>query len=553
MKRIFTAFVAILASPAVLLAQPVTPTPVRSKLIEEPAPASAPAVAPASQSVSTGAVTRSLGGDSKLLTEIVKEEESAISEQLDNLMTDFRLSALDTVASGKMAASAKPRYSNEVINLRLRTIPTVIPMDFNPIVQRYIEMYTMERRSHVSRMMGLSEVYFPLFEENLDRLGMPMELKYLSIVESALNPHARSRVGATGLWQFMLGTAKMYHLEVNTFFDERKDPQKATAAAMKYLKNSHEEFGDWLLAIASYNCGPGNVRKAILRSGGKTNFWEIRPYLPAETRGYVPAFIAAVYTFHYAAEHNITATPAGFSLQQDTLHIQGMDISLDEIAAMTGASADLLKTLNPELKLGRIPYSLKPYVLRVPYEVSYHFASHMPEIVAQYGKPRDQYIPQVDFTQENLTAARVASPTATATATSQAAAPVGKTLIYHTVKSGEVVGAIAGKYGVTAQQIASWNNLYKYRIKTGQRLKIYTTKKASTTPAPAPEAKPAAGKPLQLEIASSGPAQYHRVRTGDTIWGIASLYEGVDVQTIINLNSGLDPKNLKVGQTIRIR
>lgn len=194
-----------------------------------------------------------------------------------------------------------PTYKPTTIGRRLYELPTTIPMDYNSYVKRYIDVYTKQRRDQTAKMLGLTRVYFPIFEEHLDRMEMPIELKYLPVVESALNPHARSRVGATGLWQFMLSTGRLYGLNVNSYVDERKDPYKSTEAALRYLKRSYEEFGDWLLAIASYNCGPGNVRKAIRRSGGKRTFWEIRPYLPRETRGYVPAFIAVNYAFNYAS------------------------------------------------------------------------------------------------------------------------------------------------------------------------------------------------------------------------------------------------------------
>ncbi len=512
----------------------------QSKLIEEPAKAQTVSHTPALAT--------------KVIDANMAAEEAAISEQMDGLLAAYKFlkpstSAMDTVLMNvhHFSKEAKPRYSDDVIKLRLSTIPTVIPMDFNPIVERYIDLYTMERREHVSRMLGLGKVYFPLFEENLDRMGLPMELKYLPVVESALNPHARSRVGATGLWQFMLGTAKHYNLEVNTFMDERKDPEKATLAAMKYLKDANEEFGDWLLAIASYNCGPGNVRKAILRSGGKTNFWEIREYLPAETRGYVPAFIAATYTFQYAAEHNLYPVYVDFSLQQDTLQLTGIDVTLQEIAELSGVQVEMLRSLNPELKLDRVPYSVHPYTLRVPRQTSDYFAIHQNEVMAQFGKPRDQYVPQANYGNEYV-ASRSANPSASATAATPktTAPPAGKSLVYYTVQSGDVVGAIADKFNVSSNDISAWNSLYHYRIKPGQKLKIYTTRSTQAAVASKPHVTPAPATP-------GGPAVYHRVRTGDTLWGIASQYEGVKVSDVMTLNEGLDPKSLKPGQTIRVR
>ncbi|TAE50497.1 MAG: LysM peptidoglycan-binding domain-containing protein [Bacteroidetes bacterium] len=430
-----------------------------------------------------------------------------------------------------------PQYSPQVIQQRLREIPAIIPMDYNDHVQRYIDLYTIRRRDQVSRMMGLSEVYFPLFEEYLDRNGMPIEIKYLAVVESALNPHAVSRVGATGLWQFMLGTARMYNLRVNSYVDERKDPVKSTLAAIKYLKGSYEEFGDWLLAIASYNCGPGNVRKAILRSGGKKTFWEVMPYLPQETRGYVPAFIAAAYTFEYASENNLYPLYVDLSLSEDTVQIRNMDISLQDISRMTGADLQLLRTLNPELKIDRIPYSSETYILRVPRKVGEYFASYPATIRSEFGQKSTGYVAAAPVsTQVTATSTRT-----TGTSSSSAAAPRSNTkLVYHTVRSGEVVGAIADRYNVTPRQVAEWNHLRRYQIKVGQKLKIYV---------------PARSKSSASTSETSGQIQAltHTVRSGETLWGIASLYPGVEVNSLISLNNSLDVNNLKVGQVIRVR
>jgi membrane-bound lytic murein transglycosylase D len=467
-----------------------------------------------------------------------KSEAERIKEGLDSLDADYDFdepisSLYDTLLlnTHNFRSDEVPVYRDEVYQERLNQIPAVISMDYNNYVKRYIEMYTQDRRDLVSRMLGLSEVYFPVFEEALDREGMPIELKYLPVVESALNPHARSRVGATGLWQFMLGTARMYDLKVNSYVDERKNPYKATEAAIQYLKRSYEEYGDWLLAIASYNCGPGNVRKAIARSGGKKDFWEIRRYLPRETRGYVPAFIAATYVFNYASEHNLYPVYVNFSLRTDTLHIRNLDISLEEIAEMTRTKLDVLQRMNPELQRGRIPYSSQTYVLRVPYRVSEHFASFPLTIREKYGHKRN------------------VKPTHQATASYKPTYPdhpANAKLYYHRVKEGEVVGNIAEAYGVSPRKIASWNNLYRYRIKVGQKLKIYTTQK------PQPVAKVAKQAPQPVQIAK-GPGKYHQVRRGDTLWDIAKNYSGASPQSILRLNPGLSAKDLKPGMQIRVQ
>lgn len=485
-------------------------------------------------------------------------EDSRIHEQLARFNSDYsfpnpRVDPYDTLlrSESRFRSDEVPTYSGEVISERLYDLPMIISMDYNIHVQRYIDVYSKRRRDQVSRMMGLANLYFPIFEEELDRMGMPLELKYLSVVESALNPHARSRVGATGLWQFMLATGKAYGLKVDSYVDERKDPHKSTIAAFKYLSNSYAEFGDWLLAIASYNCGPGNVRKAIRRSGGQMDFWKIREYLPRETRGYVPAFIAVAYVFNYAAEHNLYPIYPDFSLETDSVHITKMDITLAEVSDILEVDLDLLRNHNPELKLDRIPYSSTPYVLRVPPGGAVTFAAKEAQIKLQYGKKRDQLPPAV--AARYAAEARV-NPTSTrsgSSATSSFTPPAGTILVYYTVRSGDVVGGIAEKYGVSARQISSWNGLRRYRIKVGQKLKIYTTQ--SRAEQAGARTNSVAAAPPVAAPAPVGQATYHKVRSGDTLWGIANKYPSVTVSQIQALNPGLDASDLKIGQNVRIK
>ncbi|MDX2248373.1 MAG: LysM peptidoglycan-binding domain-containing protein [Bacteroidia bacterium] len=476
--------------------------------------------------------------------------DDPVSSHIEGLQRDYSYakpttSLYDTLLLNTQGfrSAEVPTYAASTIRSRMYELPTIIPLDYNSFVQRYIDVYTIRKRDQTARMMGLSKIYFPLFEEHFDRAGLPLELKYLSVVESALNPHARSRVGATGLWQFMLGTAKMYDLEVNSYVDERCDPVKSTEAATRYLKNAYAEFGDWLLAIASYNCGSGNVRKAIARSGGKRNFWEIMEFLPRETRGYVPAFVAATYSFEYASEHNIYPIYVDFEREQDTLHISRLDITLQEIAEITRTDYELLKNLNPELKIDRIPYSTEPYVLNVPTQTAVYFAANSRQISSQYGKRRENFAPV------NMTFA--SSTSAPSSRSSETYTPKGSSLVYYTVRSGDVVGAIAEKYNVTPAQIANWNDLRRYRIKAGQKLKIYTSKSV---------AQQAGARPVSGSVAapiaapkSAGNITTHTVRAGETLWGIANQYDGVNVETILALNHGVNAKNLKVGQKIRVR
>ncbi|MDX2282711.1 MAG: LysM peptidoglycan-binding domain-containing protein [Bacteroidia bacterium] len=495
-------------------------------------------------------------------SQFLELEDAPIEERLDDFIKNFHFarpssSVYDTLLRNTQNFRPEdvPQYPAHVTRQRLYELRTVIPMDYNEYVQHYIDLYTLRRREQMSRMLGLSTVYFPIFEEHFDRMGLPMELKYLAIVESALNPHAVSRVGATGLWQFMLATGREYDLSVDSYIDERRDPVKSTIAAAKYLRNAYTEFGDWLLAIASYNCGEGNVRKAIARSGGKRSFWEIRAYLPAETRGYVPAFIAATYAFEYASAHNLYPVYPDMRLDQDTVHLRSLDMTLQEVAQICNTDYHTLKNLNPELKIDRIPYSSEPYVLKTPARAAELFAANYSRIRSQYGQRREG---AVYYASAQAGDSRSAALPVVRTASVSEPKPAGK-LVYHTVRSGEVVGSIAEKYGVTPAQIARWNSLRRYQIRAGQRLKIYTAQSyAAVQAAPRTSSGPATAS-VSPAVAQASPVRsssqvvLHTVRPGETLWGIANMYPDVDLQDILALNLGLNARDLKVGQKIRIK
>lgn len=465
-----------------------------------------------------------------------------------------------------------PAYSSDMVAQRLRDIGSPIALDYNEDVQAFINLYVLNRREQVERMLGLSHIYFPIFEEVLDREGLPMELKYLPIVESALNPHAKSRVGATGLWQFMLGTGKLYNLEVTSFVDERRDPFKSTEAAVRYLKNMYNTYHDWLLVVAAYNCGPGNVNKAIARSGGKTNFWQIKEYLPRETRGYVPALIAATYVFSYPAEHNLFPRMVDFSFAQDTVQLTRTQMSLKSFAEVTQTDFFLLKDLNPELKGDFIPYSPEPYVLRVPMKTGQVFAAYRDSMVAMATRvhPDSTGIVYSDAKLSPLTNKpyeREVSEQPTY-ASSSSTSVDGKKVVYHKVRRGEVVGQIAARYHVSAKDVAKWNGLRGYSIKAGQNLKIYvkgtgssSTVKPVTPPSPSVDAEPtvaeAKPQPAQQPSPSKVPTpdattKYHVVKYGDTLWQIANAYEGLTVEKLKSLNS-LPDNRLAIGQKLRVQ
>lgn len=497
-----------------------------------------------------------------------------INWQLDSLLPCFRHQPSDSNDLKRerlnvygYAPDSLPSYSTDIVAQRLKGLGSLMSMDYNEHVQAYINMYTLTRREQVERMLGLAELYFPIFDAELDRMGMPMELRYLPVVESALNPHARSRVGATGLWQFMLPTGKMYGLDVSSYIDERKDPYKATAAACRYLNNMYKTYGDWLLVIAAYNCGPGNVNKALARNGGKGNFWDIRPYLPQETRGYVPAFIAATYVFNFHAEHNIFPRYVDFTFQQDTLLVVREKISLWEFAQATGTDFYTLKDLNPELKLDIVPYSDEPYVLRVPMRTGQVYAAYRDSIQAAmarinadtvryvYDTNRVSKLTSRAFEQENNSGVAESRPSGTSTAQG--------VLVYHKVRSGDVVGKLATKYHVSAKQIQSWNGLRGYTIKAGQKLKIYVPERyanvektaapektaTASVAAPAPAAKTT--EAVTASASNQGSAKYHTVQSGDTLWDIANSYT-VSVEKLMALNN-LSNNRLEVGQKLRVQ
>ncbi len=413
-----------------------------------------------------------------------------------------------------------PKVDSLTLVHRLNAIDLESPIDlaYRPEIESYVHFYTEKRRKQMSRMLDLSEFYFPMFEEHLAKYNLPLELKYLAVVESALNPHARSRVGATGLWQFMYATGKAYGLEVNSYYDERTDPLLATDAACRYLKKLHSLYDDWLLALAAYNAGPGNVNKAIRRSGGKTTYWGIRPYLPRETRGYVPAFIAVNYTMTYATEHNLYPDGMSISLfESDTVLVKNK-LRFDQIAAYTNMTEDDLVWLNPLYTKKVIPGNQGAMVLRLFREECKNYIAFEDSMLNYKPELSEQYA------EESASALGDRS--------------------YYTVRSGDVLGVIAQRHGVRVSDLRAWNNLRGNMIRPGQKLVLYGAK---NKPKESPK------KPKTSESQISGDYIYHTVRKGDTLWDIAQLYPGVSSSDIERLNPGVNSRNLKLGQKIRIQ
>ncbi|MDR3252948.1 MAG: transglycosylase SLT domain-containing protein [Tannerella sp.] len=429
-------------------------------------------------------------------------------------------------------------FPDSIYKARLAMMPCIVPMTFNETVRKCIELYANRRRNTVRYMMGMADFYFPMIEQKLDAAGLPLELKYLAVVESALNPTAQSRVGACGLWQFMLPTGKHYNLEINSLIDRRFDPEAATEAACNYFKDMYQRYGDWLLVLASYNCGPGNVDKAIRRSGGKTDFWQIFQNLPRETRSYVPLFIAAAYIMTYHCDHNICPVRSQFSVVTDTLMVSRL-LHFDQIAEILQIEKDAIRFYNPQYKREIIPGNIAPSILRLPIDKSFSFIDSEDSI----------YSHRID---ELLSACTPAD------------ASKRNEKITHTVKAGENVYTVANLYGVTAKSLRQWNGLSGSRLTPGRKLKInidnggLTYSSASTNP-PAASSTPAATSSTASSTASSakttsstgGGFISYKVQTGDTLSSIADKHKGVTVKSIQEVN-GMTTTKIRTGQTLKI-
>lgn len=347
---------------------------------------------------------------------------------------------------------------DSVIAARLRAMHTVIPMQYNSEVRAYIRMYLNRMSSRLDVMLTLCEYYHPMFEEALNRYNVPEELKYLTIVESAMNPMATSRVGAAGLWQFMYATGKNYDLEVNSMVDDRRDPYKSTNAAAHYLHDLYNVFDDWLLAIAAYNCGPGTISKAISRSGDKRDFWQIYPYLPRETRGYIPAFIAATYVMKYYPEHGLHPRKISMPIHSDTVMVRN-DMMFCYISQFTGIDNEELRTLNPQYRVDFIPGNSGKYSLCVPAN-KLQMLIHYEDSIYSY-------------TQDSLSRKPIEQSIASTSKSSEKGSGSSSSgAKYYTVKKGDTLNKIASRNGISVATLKKRNNLKSDRIREGQRLRI---------------------------------------------------------------------------------
>ena len=407
-----------------------------------------------------------------------------------------------------------------------------MPLVYNEEVKKFIDLYTLRRRDQVERMLGLSKFYFPIFEKILVENGVPADLKYMAIIESALNPMAISKSGAVGLWQFMPGTAKVYDLTVNSYLDERRDIIRSTEGAAAYMKNSYNIYGDWFLAIASYNCGPGNVNKAIAMSGGKMDFWSISKYLPKETRSYVPAFVAAMYVMNYYYAHDLHVREP----EQSVCEISTVDVyqklSCEQVAKYTNLSVEMVKFLNPGLRTNVIPAFNEPYALKLPSDK-----------YCVYDAMKDSII----CASKNCLVKNYTSYNG-----------VKGNYYTHTVRSGESLGLIASKNKCTVAQLKSWNVIHNNMIYAGQKIKIYSGNGYS-------ESHPTSGtktttttsttKPTTTSTSSSSTGTktiYYKVKSGDSLWAIANKYSGVTVAEIKAANSPSKWSHLQPGMVLKI-
>lgn len=414
---------------------------------------------------------------------------------------------------------------------RLEAMNSFITLPFNETVRNYIILYSEKMPNKMGHILGLCRYYMPIFEEVFNKYDMPLELKYMAVIESALNPVAVSRAGAKGMWQFMYKTARDYGLEINSYVDERLDPVASADAAARFLSDSYAIFGDWNLAISSYNCGAGNVNKAIRRSGGKRDFWSIYPYLPRETRGYVPAFVGAMYAIRYYKEHGLVPEAVPMPEHTDTFRVH-KQLHFKQVNALAGVPMDDLHNLNPQYMHDIVPGASQEYILRIPYQYTNAYIEHEDSLYT--------YMADSLFKPATLKAIE-----------SGRASNSGR--ITYKVKSGDYLGRIASRYHVSINQIKQWNHLRSNNLRVGQILYIYGR---GSEPAPqasgSSSAKPASGSSSSAKPAATSGSGYtvYTVKKGDSLYKIAAKYPGVSAQDIMKFN-GIS-SNIRAGQKIKI-
>ena len=441
-------------------------------------------------------------------------EELSNEDIFEEMLADVTETNIDETVSYDL--------STDVLKKRLAKIDAKTPFDvqYTPALENVIKSFLKNRKSSYERLMAISEYYFPMFEEHLSKYDVPLEIKYLAIVESALNPKARSRVGATGLWQFMYPTGKQFNLEVNSYVDERYDPLKATEAACQYLSSLYDIFGDWSLVLASYNAGPGNVSKAIRRSGGSQNYWNIRRNLPRETANYVPAFLATMYIYEYKKEHGIVAKKAPLTyFETDTIAVK-KEISFEQISQLLDIPVEQIEFLNPIYKLGIIPFvEGKSHFLRLPKNKLGLFVSNEEKMYA--------YVDYLASQKEQIHTNQIVTEEKPEHYTE-------KSVQYHKIKRGESIGLIADKYNVSISELKKWNKLRSNTIHAGKSLKIYSNKKAEVK-----------------NTQNTSKNGIYTVKSGDSLYSIAKQYPGVSADDIKKWND-ISGDNIQPGMKLKI-
>lgn len=440
-----------------------------------------------------------------------------LHKQAEAFNPDFEMLERDTLKSA---------IPDSVYMERLNRLNSFIPIQFNHYVRNNIILYTEKMPKVTANIISLSAYYLPIIEGIFDMYDLPKELKAMAMIESAFNPKAVSRARARGMWQFMHYTARLYDLDMTSFVDERYDPYKSCHAAAKYLKDSYNIFGDWSLAIASYNCGAGNVLKAIRRSGGKTDFWEIYNYLPRETRGYVPIFFAALYTLKYYPEHGIVPQQSSLPAHVDTIHVNKM-LHFQQISDVIGIPMEELRQINPQYLHDIIPGKEKTYILRLPHNYTMQFVNNEESI---YSHKDTLFFSDIAIKKVKEKGGTEGSMTT------------------HTVKSGETLGSIARKYRTTVSNIKRWNNLRSDIIRVGQKLRIGGSASSSGSGS----STKTTGSSTTTTSAKDGYITY-TVKKNDTLSGIAGKFSGVTLSSLLKLNGFTQSTKIYPGMVIKIK
>lgn len=487
-------------------------------------------------------------------TIIIKSDNNAerITRDLDSLINTWYVKMAYPNNQGEFSGDTSILvYPDTVYSQRLSKINSIISLPYNNIIRNHIHVYTIRQREKFSAVLGLKDYYFPMIEDVFDSYGLPAELKYMAVIESALNPNAVSRMGATGLWQFMYSTGRMYGLNVNSIVDDRRDPIKSTHAAARYIRDLYKIYNDWILVIAAYNCGPGNVNKAIRRSGNKKDYWNIFYKLPRETRGYIPQYVAAVYAINYYQEHNIVPLSLNIPVATDTIMVN-KDIHLSQISEVMGIPLGELRALNPQYRTGLVPGSTKPMGLTLP-------MNHLGDFIDLNDTIRG-YKSDVYLNKSN----HIADPSRSSYPTAEIK---GKTKLIYTVKDGDNLGFISEWYKVELSELRYWNNVSRNTIRVGQKIVIYVDPSKSEyfskiNSMPFAEKQKMAGKtvpsnsqPLIAKAPADQEGEFitYTVCNGDTIWDIVKMFDNVTTNQVLTLNNISDPEKIKVGQKLKIK